>query len=202
MRPLPLAPLQAALSFALKAVCRRHPDILERLGGLGSLVYVINPTDLPVHFVLRIDGSDINLRAERALAPENTDATIHGPINALMALLGGEVDGDALFFSRTLSVEGDTEAVLALRNAVDAAEVDLFADVARAFGPFAPLVTRFIEDAKRLYARAEADLSTLQSASLQPAMRESQIQAGKLKRIEKRLDAPARPQRQKVSTVP
>jgi predicted lipid carrier protein YhbT len=42
----------------------------------------------------------------------------------LVGMLDGSYDGDALFFSRDLVIEGDTSAVLALRNALDDAEID------------------------------------------------------------------------------
>ena len=40
-------------------------------------------------------------------------------------MLHGVEDGDALFFSREVMIEGDTSAVLAFRNALDAEEIDL-----------------------------------------------------------------------------
>ena len=49
----------------------------------------------------------------------------------------GAFDGDALFFSRDLVIEGDTAAVLALRNAIDDAELDLSAEAQAMSGPFA-----------------------------------------------------------------
>ena len=51
-----------------------------------------------------------------------------------MGLIDGSYDGDALFFSRDLVVEGDIEAVIALRNAIDDAGVDLVADTAALLG--------------------------------------------------------------------
>jgi predicted lipid carrier protein YhbT len=42
----------------------------------------------------------------------------------LLGMIDGTYDGDALFFSRDLTIEGDTEAVLALRNALENAEFD------------------------------------------------------------------------------
>ena len=39
-------------------------------------------------------------------------------------------DGDALFFSGALEISGDTSAVLALRNALDDAELDLTEELA------------------------------------------------------------------------
>ena len=61
-----------------------------------------------------------------------------------MGLVDGSYDGDALFFSRDLVVEGDVEAVLALRNAIDDAGIDLVADTAALFGPLAPIGERLL----------------------------------------------------------
>ena len=89
----------------------------------------------------------------------------------LIALLEGRIDGDALFFSRELSIEGDTEAVVALRNAVDSAEVDVLGDVMAALGPLAPFTRRALGLAAAAFARVETDMRRLQAALLQPADR-------------------------------
>ncbi|HCJ72757.1 MAG TPA: hypothetical protein DHW67_14410, partial [Agrobacterium sp.] len=47
-----------------------------------------------------------------------------------------------LFFSRDLSVTGDMEAMLALRNALDDSGIDLPRDLGAFAGPFAPMITR------------------------------------------------------------
>jgi predicted lipid carrier protein YhbT len=54
-----------------------------------------------------------------------------------MGLVDGTYDGDALFFSRDIAVDGDIEAVLALRNAVDDASIDLLHEAAAWAGPLA-----------------------------------------------------------------
>lgn len=58
----------------------------------------------------------------------------------LLALLEGKLDGDALFFSRDITVTGDMEAMLALRNALDDCNIDLPSDLGTSAGPFAPMV--------------------------------------------------------------
>lgn len=52
-----------------------------------------------------------------------SDVLIRGPLLALLGLLDGTLDGDALFFSRVISINGRTEAVLALRNTIEDAEL-------------------------------------------------------------------------------
>ncbi len=49
-------------------------------------------------------------------------------------MIDGSLDGDALFFSRALRVTGDTEAVVALRNALDDFEGSALESVVGSFG--------------------------------------------------------------------
>jgi predicted lipid carrier protein YhbT len=64
-------------------------------------------------------------------------------------MMHGAEDGDALFFSRDLTVEGDTAAVLALRNAMDDAELDLTEELAALAGPLASPLRRMLAGAER-----------------------------------------------------
>jgi predicted lipid carrier protein YhbT len=65
-------------------------------------------------------------------------------------MLHGTEDGDALFFSGDLEISGDTGAVLALRNALDDAELDLTEELAALAGGAGPL----LRQASRMLARA------------------------------------------------
>ena len=65
-------------------------------------------------------------------------------------MLHGSEDGDALFFSGELAISGDTSAVLALRNALDDAELDLTAELA---GLVHPPLDRWLRQAMTLAAR-------------------------------------------------
>jgi len=137
LRPAPLWLLQPALDLALAGVLRRHPGLFERLHGFVDGVIVIDPGDLPLVFVLDIAGPRPRIRLARSDRGLNPAATIRGAFATLIDLLEGRLDGDALFFTRELVIEGDTEAVVALRNAVDNAEIDVLADVLSVLGPFA-----------------------------------------------------------------
>ncbi len=134
MRPLPLLPLQPILAGVIRTVLKRHPEIFDRLGEYAGKTYGLNPTDLPFAFVLEPRHGDPVATAVREL-PDGLDAKISGPFAALIGLLDGSYDGDALFFSRDLEVEGDVEATLALRNAVDDAGIDLVSEITSAMGP-------------------------------------------------------------------
>jgi len=146
VRPLPLSPLQLPLSLVLRSVVARHPHIFERLGEHAHKRFGLEPSDLPFSFVLVPHPKAPSLIAVRRL-PAGLPIRIAGPLLALLGLVDGSYDGDALFFSRDLIVEGDVEAVLALRNAIDDAGVDLVADTAALFGPLAPMGQRVLAEA-------------------------------------------------------
>jgi predicted lipid carrier protein YhbT len=134
---LPLLPLQLPLALVLRSLVARHPRIFERLGVHAEKRFGLKPTDLPFAFVLEPRPQAPSIVAVRNL-PDDIDLRIAGPLVGLLGLIDGSYDGDALFFSRDLSVEGDVEAVVALRNAIDSEEVDLVADAAALLGPLAP----------------------------------------------------------------
>ncbi len=160
LRPLPLAPLQPALGLLLRAVVRQHPRILDRLGEYARRRYGLDPTDLPFALVLAPCAGNPDIRAVRALPAHGLDARISGPILGLIDLAEGRVDGDALFFARTLTVEGDMAAVVALRNAIDGAGVDLADDLAAALGPLGPAAALMLRVALALIRRAAAPRPT------------------------------------------
>ncbi len=136
--PLPLAPLQPALALILARIDRAHFDLYDRLGEHAEKRFGIDPTDLPFAFVLEPKPRRPLARAVREL-PAGLDVSIRGPLAGLIGMAEGTLDGDALFFSRVLRVEGDVAASLALRNALDDARID-FGQLL--FGGFGPLGAR------------------------------------------------------------
>ena len=75
-----------------------------------------------------------HLRAYRRYEKPAHDAGIAGTFFNLLDMIDGSLDGDALFFSRDLRVSGDTEAVVALRNALDDFEGSALDSVVSSFG--------------------------------------------------------------------
>jgi predicted lipid carrier protein YhbT len=140
---LPLAVMHRPLDRMVRGIERRHPALFARLGVHAGLTFFIDPTDLPFAFRLwpRPDRPCIEV-TRRPLPASAWDARIAGPLAALLGMVHGTLDGDALFFSRDLVIEGNTEAILALRNAIDDAELDLAAEAAAMLGPLAPLAGR------------------------------------------------------------
>lgn len=139
---MPLTPLAQALTMLARRLVAHHPGLIERLGVYTDRRFAIDPTDLPITLLLRPDRTAMRITLHRR--PPIADARIAGPLAALLGLVHGVWDGDALFFSRDLVIEGDTAAALALRNAIDDAELDLGAEIAGISGPFARFLTPVI----------------------------------------------------------
>ncbi len=187
IRPLPLSPLQPVLDFAVKGMLRQHPDVFARLADVGSPVFLIDPVDLQFVFLLRPDPNRPILKAVASAGQEEVTAAIHGPLLTLIDLLQGRIDGDSLFFSRELVIEGDTEAVVALRNAVDGAEIDIVGDLLSPLGPLAGPARRLAHGAAAVFARAADDLETLRAAAIAPAIRRADALAAELHDLEEQL---------------
>jgi predicted lipid carrier protein YhbT len=155
IRPAPLWPLEKLLSALTMRIAARNPAMFGRLGEHAQKTFAIAPSDLPFAFVLRPRPDRIELNVVRTVSGIGIDASIHGPLLALVALAEGSADGDALFFSREVIVEGDVGAVLALRNAIDDARLDITAELAAPLGPFAaPARTLLRAAAERMTAGA------------------------------------------------
>ena len=130
--PLPLT--EAVANIAYQRILARHPALFERLEEYRTRSFGFVPTDLPVVFVAVPDKRRIEVR--RKPLRDAVDVRVEAPFGALLRLLQGHEDGDALFFARDIRVEGDMEALLALRNSLDDARVDLASDL---FGDGSPL---------------------------------------------------------------
>jgi O2-independent ubiquinone biosynthesis accessory factor UbiT len=121
---LPLMPLEAAVRLLINRALAVRPSLTKRLGEYAGRRFAIDPTDCGFAFVVTPGAGVAAVETVRDLADVAYDARIAAPLIVLMGMVDGTYDGDALFFSRDLSIEGDTEAVLALRNALENAELD------------------------------------------------------------------------------
>lgn len=134
--PLPLT--EALANLAYNRVLLSHPSLFERLDVYRERRFGFVPTDLPIAFVAKPSEGRISV-FRKPLVREVVDVCVEAPLGILLELLQGAADGDALFFSRDLQVEGDIEALLALRNSLDDARIDLVDDVFGNASPLAPM---------------------------------------------------------------
>ncbi len=132
---MPLFLLQPLLGGLVRELAARHPGLFQRLGAHRNRVFLIDPVDMPALLLFRPNPDNPTLVAHSRSDAIRFDAAISGPLAKLIALVNGAVDGDALFFSRDLTIEGETEAVLALRNAIDNLDLNLFEEIEDMLGP-------------------------------------------------------------------
>jgi len=187
LRPVRPALLQPVFDGVLKMLRRRHPELLDRMADYAALPVCIDPVDLPFMILLDPHPDNPSLTIRREVDPGEVAATIRGPLELLLALAEGKVDGDALFFTRRLVIEGDTEVVVALRNAIDGAGIDLIEDLAAELGPFAGLFRSCASTAVGLLDRFQRDLETLRAAVIAPATKTGDSHGARIAQLEAEL---------------
>ncbi len=134
LSPVPLVVLQPILAMMVHRIAGQHSEFFDRLGEHCRKTFLIHPTNLPFVLALTPDPDHLSLRAYRSADEVEYQASITGSFLGLLRLIDGRQDGDALFFSRDLKIEGDTEAIVCLRNALDDVEGSIAQDVASMFG--------------------------------------------------------------------
>lgn len=184
LKPLRPAVLQPVFDAMLRVVRRRHPDILERMEPFQDKIVCIDPVDLPFAILLEPNSQDPRLTVRRYVDADEVHATIRGPLETLIALAEGKVDGDALFFSRQLIIEGDTEVVVALRNAIDGAGIDLIEDLTSVLGPLARPAKRVADAALEAAGHLRANVETLRQALIAPAVQGAAARDARLAELE------------------
>ena len=184
---LPLRVVQPILDRLLQIVLRQHPGSLDRMEEWGNSRVLIDPVDLPFAMVLRPNPSQPSLQATHKQGNVEIDAIVRGPLETLIDLAEGRVDGDTLFFSRELVVEGDTEVIVALRNAVDAAGIDILEDIAKALGPLGSPFRVAANTGCRIANQLRRDMEAIGMALIAPALRQNDTQAFRISEIEEEL---------------
>jgi predicted lipid carrier protein YhbT len=122
-RPARLLPLGPMLTHGVRRLARRRPELFERLGSHRTARFLIEPTDLDYGFLMVPDAEAAVVTLTKKGRPPESDVRVRGPLLTLLGLLDGTFDGDALFFNRAISVGGRTDALVALRNAIEDAEL-------------------------------------------------------------------------------
>jgi len=133
--PLPLPLLQPLLKKIVRDIAQNRPELFSRLGTHQQKIFLIDPVNMPFVFLLMPMAGNPQLHARRRRKNIPHDARIAGTFLTLLHMIDGKLDGDALFFTRDLMIDGDTEAVVVLRNALDDLEGSIVDDLASHFGP-------------------------------------------------------------------
>jgi predicted lipid carrier protein YhbT len=184
LAPVPSRLLQPLFDAIMKVVRTRHPDILERLSAYPNAVVGIDPVDLPFTLVLEPMPEQPRLTVCRDFDDLRPTAIIRGPLEMLFALAEGRIDGDSAFFSRQLVIEGDTEVVLALRNAMDGAGIDLEADFAATVGPLAKPLRHAANLGGWLFNRMSRDMSMLRQSLVGAEQRRAEGLSSRITELE------------------
>ena len=123
---LPQWPHAVALTAGLNAIAKMKllpDDSLALLEGKSFLIDVLD-TGGRAAFTFR-DG----LFRPLFTVPETPDLAFRANLSAFLQLAARQEDPDTLFFNRTLSIEGDTELGLIVKNMLDAMEWPKFAGI-------------------------------------------------------------------------
>lgn len=190
LSPVPPSLFQPIFTRLIKMVCQRHPEILDAVASFTGKRVEIDPIDMPFALILEIDPvvPRLHVIGRRELEKESIDAAIRAPLEILTAMVEGRIDGDAVFFSRQLTIEGDTEIVLALRNAIDGAGIVLAHSLAEPLGPFAPPAERILRSAGAAYTHLSDSFERIRQSLIAPAVRGVDIQSARTDEIETQLD--------------
>ncbi len=125
---LPLALLPDALQARLFAQVANHllrgQRLARRLPALDGRSVEIHITDADAHLRFAIEAG----RLVASGAPR-CDVVIRGTLAEFWQLATRAEDPDTLFFHRRLSIEGDTETGLHVKNLLDALDYDIEAHV-------------------------------------------------------------------------
>ena len=172
--PAPSALRSVAARAILRRVLAAHPALGARLAPRGSRRLLVRPTDLSYGFLVTLRAGRVEIACVGRAAPP-ADAVVSGPILLLLALAEGRVDGDALFFNRALRISGDIELVVAVRNALDDAGLDLLGDL---IGVVPPPLAALLRRTEAWARRAGEDALHLADAAGAVAARAPRPEAG------------------------
>ncbi len=186
LRPLPPALLNPLLAAGLSRALARHPKLLSRLPeGYGGDV-LITITDLQMSVLLHLAPPGASLSVATEATRQSAVAGISGPLQVLIDLLEGRVDGDALFFSRALKFDGDTEIVVALRNALDGVDLSV-ADFLPLPAPLSAARPRITQLMSKVHDLATRDLELIRQAAMAGPERTARRQQRKIQNLEDRV---------------
>ncbi|MDH5190614.1 MAG: SCP2 sterol-binding domain-containing protein [Gammaproteobacteria bacterium] len=141
MNPVPLFPLPYVLRYVPdffhgRFIAQVFNHVMRGQGVKADLDYLngkiirLVVTDTDNEFCFYIHHNKLRV----AKNEKQPDVTISGKLQEFYALAVRNEDPDTLFFSRRLSMEGDTDAGLYLKNILDGLEYDLESHICDVLG--------------------------------------------------------------------
>lgn len=119
-RPVPYRLQAMILERALEQAF--HDRIADgEMDFLAGHVIAIHITDADLQWPITLAGEPPRLRLRRHAQP---DVTIAGTVGTFVLLAARSEDPDTLFFERRLTVAGDTELGLRIKNLLDSVDLD------------------------------------------------------------------------------
>lgn len=132
---VPPAFFDKTAQLVLAKIQIRHPKLFKNLSELPAARILLEPTDIRFRFLLEVGQNPVAF--SRVDDDCQAEAKVSGPLQALVDMLEGRVDGDTLFFARDIRITGDTAVIVALRNTLDREEINLLDEILSLCGPFA-----------------------------------------------------------------
>jgi len=128
------------LSLALRRIANRiyqqHPDAAERLEDISGTCFLVTITNLPFRCLITLYSQHVTVDCNLRYSPR-ADVSVSGNYQALAQIFEGDADADSLFFSRDIQIQGNIEALVTLRNALDNEDIDIVSELTPLFGRFA-----------------------------------------------------------------
>jgi predicted lipid carrier protein YhbT len=189
LRAVPPGPLQAGLQRLADRLSARHPEVLDRLADIGRARLLLVATDLPWRALVTLDagGAQVTLSRHRDGPAPAAEATVTGPVERLVACAQGGGDGDAMFFAREIEVSGNTDVLVALRNALDGADLDIAGELAALAGPLARPARAAVSRTAGVYGWAAAGLDAIKADIRAPLQARLDAQAAELAELRSEL---------------
>lgn len=113
--PLIQTGLQVGLNQTFKPAIRNG-----ELGFMAGRIISIRVMDIGLDFSLTLKNETLRV----IVCPDHSELTFSANLMDLLQVVTGRMDPDTLFFRRRLSISGDTELGLELKNYLDSLEAD------------------------------------------------------------------------------
>ncbi|NQY43579.1 MAG: SCP2 sterol-binding domain-containing protein [Legionellales bacterium] len=184
--PRPL--IQKTIDILTNSFVEMHPNVIQRMAEFSPAIMILDPIDLPFSFLTEFTKNDLKIIIVDDDKYMGNDITkISAPIGFFLNMLEGEKDGDALFFSRQLTVEGDTTIIVALRNILEAESVNINQDIDEKFSSFGKII-HFVKNlVSFIVIKSDQNLDQIKKSIVGDLQAQTNLHNSKIKDMEAKL---------------